>query len=67
MRHFADTHFQIAQLCELLPALVESASEGFDLLMDNLMCPHITALGESFSTDVAIVWAFTGVPSLMGL
>lgn len=61
------TYLEIAQLSELLPAVVESASEGFDLLVYNLVGADIASLRKSLSTDVATVGSLSGVTSLMCL
>ena len=35
--------------------------------MDDLVGAHVAALGESFTTDFAVVWTFSGMPSLVCL
>jgi 16S rRNA G527 N7-methylase RsmG len=54
-------------LGELLAAVIQSASEGLDLLMHNFVCANITTLRKRFTTDVALIRAFTSVASLVSL
>jgi hypothetical protein len=62
-----ETHLQITQLGELFPTVVQLASKGFDLLVYDLVGAHIAPLCEGFAADVAVVWPFSSMPSLMGL
>lgn len=58
---------QIPELGELLAAVVELAGERLDLLVDDFVRSDVAALREGLAADVAVVWAFTGVPALVGL
>lgn len=51
----------------MLAAVVESTEIGLGLIMDDLVGAHVAALGESFATDFAVVWTFSGMPSLVCL
>jgi hypothetical protein len=60
-------YLKIAELGELLAAVVQSASEGLDLLMDDLVRTNVPTLRKGFTTNVALIRAFTSVASLMSL
>lgn len=61
------THFEIAQLSKLLPAVVKFACKGLDLLVDDLVSAYIAALCKGLATDVATVGTLACVSSLVGL
>jgi hypothetical protein len=61
------THFEIAQLSKLLPAVVKFACEGLNLLVDDLVSAYIAALCKGLATDVATVGTLACVSSLVGL
>ena len=63
----AKTDLEIAQLGELLAAVVKFACEGLDLLMNNLMGSDVPPLGESLATDLAIIRPFASVSPFMCL
>lgn len=63
----AKAHLEVASLSELLPAFVEFAGEGLDLLVDDHVGKHIASLGKGFAADVAVVRPLASVPSLVGL
>ena len=54
-------------MSELLAAIVESARERFNLLVNNLMCPDVATLSKSLATDVAVVWSLSSMSSFMCL
>lgn len=58
---------EIAQLGELLVAVVQLASEGFCGCMYDLVCPDVAMLGESFAANVAVIRTLAGVPSFVRL
>jgi hypothetical protein len=60
-------YLQVAKLSELLAAIIEFASEGLDLLMDNLMRSYIPTLRERLATLVAVVRALPSVTALVSL
>jgi hypothetical protein len=62
-----EAYFEVAELCELLATVVETAKVGFGLIVDNLVGTHVTTLGESLAADLAEIWAFSCVPSLVCL
>lgn len=61
------TYLEISQLGELLAALVEPAGEGLDLLVHDLVRSYVAALGEFLAANVAGIWPFAGVTSLVCL
>jgi hypothetical protein len=61
------TYFEIAELSELLAAVVKSAKVGLGLIMHNLVGSYVATLCESLSADLALVWPFPGMPSLVSL
>ena len=58
--------FQIPQLREMLPALVQLAGVRLRGRVHNLMSPYISMLREGLAADVTSVRALTGVPALVG-
>jgi hypothetical protein len=54
-------------LSKLFPAVIQSARERFDLLVNNLVCTYIATLRKSLAADVAAVWALSSMASLMRL
>jgi hypothetical protein len=62
-----EAYFEVAELCELLAALIETTKVGPRLIVDDLMGADIPALSESLPTDFALVWAFSGMPSFVRL
>jgi hypothetical protein len=58
--------FQIAQLREMLPALVQLAGVRLRRRVDDFVGADISVLRESFPADVAVVGALAGVPPLVG-
>lgn len=65
--HKQVTHFEIAQLSKLLPAVIEFACEGLDLLVDDFVSTYVAALCKGLATDVATVGTLACVSSLMCL
>jgi hypothetical protein len=61
------TYLQVAQLSELFVALLQPTLEWFDLLVHNPVRSNVTTLREGFPTDLAGIWSFTSVPSLVCL
>jgi hypothetical protein len=61
------TYLQVAQLSELLAAVIELAGEGLDLLMHNFVRSYIATLCEGFTTYIATVGPLPGVAPLMCL
>jgi len=64
---FVLVRFKIAELRELLATVIETTQVGLRLIVDNLVGADVPALGESFPTDFALVWAFSSVPSFVRL
>jgi hypothetical protein len=62
-----EAYFEIAELCELLAAVIEPAEVGLGLIMDDLVSADVPTLGESLPTDFALVWTFSSVSSFMCL
>ena len=60
-------YLEVAQLGELLAAVVELAGEGLDLLMDNLVRSHVASLRESLATDLTVEGSLASMSSLMCL
>jgi len=58
---------EVSELGKLLAAIVELAGKGFDLLVDNLVGAHISALSECLPADVAAVRSLSSVASFMSL
>jgi hypothetical protein len=58
---------QIPQLREILPTLIKLTSVRFRGRVHDLVRADIAVLRERFAADVAVVRAFAGVPSLVGL
>jgi len=54
-------------LGELLATVVEFAAERLDLLVDDLVCAHISPLSKCLTTDVAAVRSLSSVSPLMRL
>lgn len=67
MRIGDGTYFEIAELSELLAAVVESAEVGLGLIVYDLVGSYVATLCESFPADFALVWSFTSVSSLVSL
>lgn len=61
------TYLQIAQLSELFPTVIKFAGKWLDLLVDDLVGPHIASLCESLAANVATVRTLASVSSLVGL
>ena len=61
------TYLEVAQLCKLLPAVVELAGKRLDLLVHNLVCTHVAALSKCLAADVTAVRALSCVAPLMCL
>ena len=61
------SYLEIAKLSELFSAIIQLARKRFYLLMHDFMCSNIAALSECLSTDVALVWSFSSVASLVCL
>lgn len=59
--------FQIAELREVFAAVVESARVGLCCCVHNLVCAHVAVLCECFAADFAVIGAFAGVTSFVGL
>jgi hypothetical protein len=62
-----ETYFEIAELRELLAAIIETAEVGLRLIVNDLVGADLPALRESLPTDFTMVWAFSGVPSFVCL
>lgn len=62
-----EAYFEIAELRELLAAVIEPAEIGLGLIVDNLVGADVPPLGESLPTNFALVWTFSSVSSLMCL
>lgn len=58
---------QVAELGELLVALVKAAGEGFGGCVDNLVCSNVTALGECLAAELAAVGPFASVSAFVCL
>lgn len=63
----AIAYLQVAQLRELLPTIIELASEWLDLLVNDLVGAYVAALCKSLAADVTAVGTLACVASLMGL
>lgn len=61
------TYLEIAELGELLPALVQKTGKRFDVFVGDLVRAHIASLGEPLWTDVAGERLFPCMATLMGL
>lgn len=62
-----EAYLKIAELCELLAAVIEPAEVGLGLIVDDLVGANVPSLGESLPADFALVWTFSSVSSFMGL
>lgn len=62
-----ETYFEIAELRELLAAVIETAEVRLGLIVDDFVGADISALGESLSTDFAMIWTLSSMPSFMSL
>lgn len=60
-------YLEIAQLSELLAAVVESAGEGLDLLVYDLVGANVASLCKSLPTDVTAVGPLSCVTPLVCL
>lgn len=58
---------QVAELSKLLATVVEFASEGLDLLVDDLMSSYVAALSKCLPTNVATVRSLPSVSSFVCL
>lgn len=58
---------KVSELGKLLAAVVELAGVGFDLLVDNLVGAHISALSEPLAANVAAVRPLPSVASFVSL
>jgi hypothetical protein len=61
------TYLKIAELGELFAAIVETAQVWLRLIVHDLVSTNISTLSEPFSTDLALVWAFSSVSSFVSL
>jgi hypothetical protein len=62
-----EAYFEIAELRELLAAVIETAEVGLGLIVDDFVGAYISALGESLPTDFAMIWTFSSMPSFVCL
>lgn len=58
---------QIAELSELLVALVETAGERLCCCVNNLVCSYITALSKCLAAQLAAIRTLASVTTLMCL
>jgi hypothetical protein len=63
----AKTNLEVSELRELLAALVKAAKIRLGLLVDDLVGANVSALSESLSTDLTLVWPLACMASLMSL
>jgi hypothetical protein len=61
------TYLEVSELSELLATIVQSAREGLDLLVNNLVGTNIATLRKGLAADVAAVWALSSMAPLMCL
>jgi hypothetical protein len=61
------TYLQVTELSELLSAVIQSARERFDLLVNDLVCTDVATLGKSLAADVTAVWSLSSMAPLMRL
>lgn len=61
------TYLEIAELGELLAAVIKATEVGLGLIVHDFVRSDVAALGKSLSADFALVWSFTGVSTFMGL
>jgi hypothetical protein len=61
------TYLQIAQLSELLPAIIELAGKRLDLLMNDLVSTYVAPLRKGLPTNIATVRTLACVSPLMCL
>jgi hypothetical protein len=64
---FVLVRLKIAELGELFAAIVETAQVWLRLIVHDLVSTNISTLSEPFSTDLALVWAFSSVSSFVSL
>ena len=62
-----EAYLEIAELRKLLAAVIETTEVGLRLIVDDLVGANVPALGEPLPTNFALVWAFSSVPSFVGL
>jgi hypothetical protein len=61
------TYLEVSKLGELLPTIIQSAGEGLDLLVNNLVCTNIATLCKCFAANIAAVRALSSMAPLMRL
>ena len=61
------THLEVSELSEQFAAVIESAEVGLGPIMNDLVGTYIAALGETFPTDLAVIWALSSMSSFMCL
>ena len=64
---FVLVRFQVAELGEVLAAVVQLASVGLCGRVHDLVRSDVSVLGEGLAADVAVVGSFAGVSSFVGL
>jgi hypothetical protein len=64
---FSVIYLEVAQLSELLAAVIESASERLDLLVDDFVRANIAALRKGLAADITAIWTFSSMTPLMCL
>ena len=63
-----ETYFEIAELRELPAAVIEATEVRFRILiMNDFVGADVATLGEFLPTGIALVWAFSSVPSFVRL
>ena len=60
-------YFEIAELSELLAALVETTAIRLCLIVNDLVGADVAALCELLAADFALVWTFARVSSFVCL
>jgi hypothetical protein len=61
------TYLQIAELRELLAALIQSTEVGLGLVVNYSVGSDVASLSKRLSAGFALEWPFPGVSSLMSL
>ena len=62
-----EAYFEVAELRELLAAVIETTEIGLRLIVDDLMGADVSSLGEFLPTDFALVWTLSSVPPFVRL
>ena len=61
------TNLEVAQLSELLPAVIQLTYEWFELLVHNLMGSHVASLCKAFAASVTLKRSLASMTTLVGL